>query len=115
MLPLFCNFTGHLTTKCDIYSLGVVLLEIISGRRPFDRTELEESGCFILVKWASSIASDGRDVKEIIDPRLKDNYPPQGASECFSLALRCIAIKPEDRPSSEEVLQRLEQIYALYK
>ncbi|KAK9052767.1 hypothetical protein SSX86_029397 [Deinandra increscens subsp. villosa] len=107
--------TGQLTTKCDIYSLGVVLLQSISGRRPIERSELEESGCFLLVERASSIASDGRDVKEIIDPRLKDNYPPQGASECFSLALRCIAKEPKDRPSSEEVLQSLEQIYALYK
>ncbi|KAK9050049.1 hypothetical protein SSX86_030982 [Deinandra increscens subsp. villosa] len=108
--------TGHLTTKCDIYSLGVVLLESITGRRPYERSELGESGReFLLVKWASSIASDGRNVKEIMDPRLKDNYSLQGASECFSLALRCIAEKSKDRPSSEEVLQSLEQIYALYK
>ncbi|KAK9069786.1 hypothetical protein SSX86_010182 [Deinandra increscens subsp. villosa] len=106
---------SYLTTKVDIYSLGVVVLQSISGRGPYENSELEEHGRVHLTEWAMSIQSDGRSVKEIMDPRLKDNYPSQGASECLSLALRCIAMQLKDRPSSEEVLQSLEQIYALYK
>ncbi|KAL9995901.1 putative non-specific serine/threonine protein kinase [Helianthus debilis subsp. tardiflorus] len=61
------------------------------------------------------VTRDGRDVKKFMDPRLDHNYPQQGAIECFELALRCVDIKRKDRPSSEEVLQSLEEIYALYK
>ncbi|KAI3773402.1 hypothetical protein L1987_47929 [Smallanthus sonchifolius] len=67
-----------------------------------------------LVDWASSIQLNRRNLKEIMDPRLEHNYLLQGAFECVALALRCVANKPKDRPSSEEVLQSLEQIYALY-
>ncbi|MFS7950636.1 putative non-specific serine/threonine protein kinase [Helianthus anomalus] len=68
-----------------------------------------------LVDWASSIQSNRKNLKEIMDPRLEHNYSVQGAFECVALALRCVANKPKDRPSSEEILQSLEQIYALYK
>ncbi|KAF5808145.1 putative transferase, protein kinase RLK-Pelle-RLCK-VIIa-2 family [Helianthus annuus] len=105
--------TGHLTTKSDIYGYGIVLLVSITGRRAMDvrRREGQQS----LVDWASSIQSNRKNLKEIMDPRLEHNYPLQGAFECVALALRCVANKPKDRPSSEEVLQNLEQIYAHYK
>ncbi|MFS7950610.1 putative non-specific serine/threonine protein kinase [Helianthus anomalus] len=54
-------------------------------------------------------------LKEILDPRFKGKYPLKGASKCLALALRCVSNKPKDRPSSEEVLQSLEHIYAHHK
>ncbi|KAJ0794785.1 putative protein kinase RLK-Pelle-RLCK-VIIa-2 family [Helianthus annuus] len=104
---------GHLTMKCDIYVLGVVLMEIITGRKAMDRNM--PIGQENLVEWASRIKSNTRKLDKIMDPRLEHNYPIQGASECFALALRCVSNKPKDRPSSEEVLQSLERIYALHK
>ncbi|KAJ0794781.1 putative protein kinase RLK-Pelle-CrRLK1L-1 family [Helianthus annuus] len=105
--------TGHLSTKCDIYSFGVVLLESMSGRRALDRNL--GYGKQNLVDWASKVKLNRKNVKEIMDPGIQHNYPLQGASECFALALRCVAKESKDRPSSEEVLQSLEQIYALSK
>ncbi|KAI3802661.1 hypothetical protein L1987_30802 [Smallanthus sonchifolius] len=104
--------TGHLTTKSDIYAFGTVLLVSITGQRALDvrRPKGQQS----LIDWASSIQSNRRNLKKIMDPRLEHKYPLQGAFECVALALRCVANKPKDRPSSEEVLQSLEQIYALY-
>ncbi|XP_076938366.1 putative serine/threonine-protein kinase PBL17 [Bidens hawaiensis] len=101
---------SHLTTKSDIHGFGMVLFESILGRRGMDASRL--NGERSLVEWASSIQSNKRNLKEIIDPRLdQHSYHIQGASKCFALALRCVANNPNDRPSGEEVLHSLLQIY----
>ncbi|GKD01131.1 concanavalin A-like lectin/glucanase [Tanacetum coccineum] len=99
------------SVKSDIYGFGVVMLEtltglpVIDGNRPHDQHNL--------VEWASSILVDTRELSEIMDPRLEQNYPEESAFECAKLALRCLENNPKDRPSSEELLQSLEQINAL--
>ncbi|KAF5808178.1 putative protein kinase RLK-Pelle-RLCK-VIIa-2 family [Helianthus annuus] len=109
-IPFDKWLVSRLTTKSDIYGFGVMLLESITGRRVFFLHENQT-----LVDWATGIHTNKRNVKEIIDPRLEDNYSLQSVSECFSLAVRCVSNNPADRPSSEEVLQNLERIHALYK
>ncbi|KAL8252315.1 hypothetical protein R6Q59_036008 [Mikania micrantha] len=99
--------TGHLTAKCDIYGLGMVLLESITGRRAMDAQR--PKGQKSLVEWATRV---GPNLKKIMDPRLNGKYPRHLASEYIAVALRCVANNPKDRPSGEEVLQSLEQIYA---
>ncbi|KAL8252334.1 hypothetical protein R6Q59_036027 [Mikania micrantha] len=102
--------TGHLTTKCDIYSFGVVLLVSITGQKAMDVHRPE--GQQRLVEWATHIGSN---IKKIMDPCLEGKYPRHGASEYVALALRCVAENPKHRPSAEQVLQSLEQIYATQK
>ncbi|KAD4585299.1 hypothetical protein E3N88_22900 [Mikania micrantha] len=75
------NATGHLTAKCDIYGLGVVLLVSITGRKALDLQGPEEE--VILVKWATSVGSN---IKKIMDPRLEGKYPLDGASEYVAVA-----------------------------
>ncbi|KAL8232362.1 hypothetical protein R6Q57_002140 [Mikania cordata] len=99
--------TGHLTAKCDIYGLGVVLLESITGRKAMNAQR--PKGQQKLVEWATRV---GPNLKKIMDPRLEGNYPQHLASEYVAVALRCVAPNPKHRPSGEEVLQSLEQIYA---
>ncbi|KAL8252338.1 hypothetical protein R6Q59_036031 [Mikania micrantha] len=100
--------TGRFTTKCDIYSFGVVLLESIRAQRARYGLRPEEE--VSLVEWATSFGSN---IKEIVDPRLEGKYPQHGASEYVVVALRCVDDDAKDRPSAEEVLRSLEQIYAL--
>ncbi|KAD4585310.1 hypothetical protein E3N88_22911 [Mikania micrantha] len=59
--------TGHLTTKCDIYSFGVVLLVSITGQKAMDVHRPE--GQQRLVEWATRVGSN---IKKIMDPRLED-------------------------------------------
>ncbi|KAJ0759781.1 putative transferase, protein kinase RLK-Pelle-CR4L family [Helianthus annuus] len=95
-------------------TIGYAAPEYLStGRRALDRNR--GYGKQNLVDWASKVKLNRRNVKEIMDPGIQHNYPLQGASECFALALRCAAKESKYRPSSEEVLQSLEQIYALSK
>ncbi|KAF5808126.1 putative protein kinase RLK-Pelle-RLCK-VIIa-2 family [Helianthus annuus] len=103
--------TGRLNIKSDVYGFGVVMLESITGQRAIDRNNQPQN----LVECVTQIKSDKRKLKKIMDPRLEDKYPLKGTSECFELALRCVVHNPKDRPSSEQVLQSLEQIHALYK
>ncbi|KAD0189485.1 hypothetical protein E3N88_44669 [Mikania micrantha] len=100
--------TGRFTTKCDIYSFGVVLLESITGRKAMDFRLLQEEKS--LKEWATRVGSN---IKEIVDPRLEGKYSQHGASEYVVVALRCVDDDAKDRPSAEEVLRSLEQIYAL--
>ncbi|KAL8232358.1 hypothetical protein R6Q57_002136 [Mikania cordata] len=102
---------GHLSTKCDIYALGMVLLETITGQKAMDL--LQRVGQKNLPKWAARIGSNKRNRKKKMDPRLEGMYPQKSASKCSALASRCIANNPKHRPSGEQVLQSLEQIYAL--
>ncbi|KAK1436815.1 hypothetical protein QVD17_02599 [Tagetes erecta] len=90
--------TGCLSVESDIYSFGLVLLGTMTGRKPVDNKQSDTEELNI------------RNVKEIMDPRLGGNYHLEGASRCFKLALRCVERNPKDRPSSEEVLQGLEEI-----
>ncbi|KAI3802658.1 hypothetical protein L1987_30798 [Smallanthus sonchifolius] len=107
------NVIGRLSMKSDIYCFGVMLLECITARKVMDVNR--DDGQQSLVDWASSVQSNSTKLEKIMDPRLKHNYPLQDAFKCIALALRCVATKPKDRPSSEEVLHSLEKIYALNK
>ncbi|KAI3496440.1 hypothetical protein L1887_38803 [Cichorium endivia] len=116
-LARFCNdignINGHLGMKIDIYSFGVILLETLTGQQALDSKRPPSQ--FDLVKWATPFLADRNKLKKIIDPRLEQNYPLERAFECAALALRCLAKDPKDRPSSEEVLWGLEQIYVVNK
>lgn len=107
------NIAGELSMKTDIYSFGVILLEILTGQRALDSKRPPYQ--FDLVKWTTPFLADRRELKKIIDPRLEQNYPLERAFECAALALRCLAKDPKDRPTSEEVLWGLEQIYVVNK
>ncbi|RVW14648.1 putative serine/threonine-protein kinase PBL3 [Vitis vinifera] len=77
---------GHLSTRCDIYSFGVVLLEILSGRRAIDKTKprAEEK----LVSWARPYLNDKKMFYRIMDSRMEGGYPKTGAYIASTLALQ---------------------------
>lgn len=99
--------SGHLTTKCDVYSFGIVLLEILSGRRVIDKTKAREEEN--LVEWARPYLRDKRKVFRIMDTRLKGQYSQKAAFMMSFLALQCIG-DVKVRPSMLEVLSLLEKV-----
>ncbi|CAK9161450.1 unnamed protein product, partial [Ilex paraguariensis] len=101
--------TGHLTPKSDVYSLGVVLLELLSGRRAMD-DEKAGSAEETLVDWAKPFIGDNRRVMRIMDTRLGGQYSKKGAQAVGALALRCLSTDPKYRPPMMEVLTTLEQL-----
>uniref|UniRef100_A0ACD5XN85 Uncharacterized protein n=1 Tax=Avena sativa TaxID=4498 RepID=A0ACD5XN85_AVESA len=98
---------GPLSEKCDIYSFGVLLLVLISGRRPLQVTaspmsEFEKAS---LISWARHLAHVGR-LLDLVDSALLDVNRDQ-VLLCITVALLCIQRSPTRRPSSEEVLEML--------
>ncbi|KAG4909306.1 hypothetical protein JHK87_055422 [Glycine soja] len=101
--------TGHLTPRSDVYSYGVVLLELLTGRRAVedDRPGFSEE---TLVDWAKPFLSDNRRVLRIMDTKLGGQYSKKGAQAAAALALQCLNIDPKFRPPMVEVLAALEAL-----
>ncbi|WOL18244.1 hypothetical protein Cni_G27037 [Canna indica] len=100
--------TGRLTSKSDIWSYGVFLYELITGRRPIDRNrpKVEQK----LLEWVRPFLSDSKKFRRIIDPRLADDYTLRSAMKLASVANRCLLRQPKSRPKMSEVLEMVQQI-----
>ncbi|KAJ8750613.1 hypothetical protein K2173_015787 [Erythroxylum novogranatense] len=100
--------TGHLTAKSDVYSYGVVLLEMLSGRRAVDKNR--PSGEHNLVEWAKPCLANKRKIFRILDSRLEGQYSVDIAFKAATLALRCISTEAKFRPTMDEVVKVLEEL-----
>ncbi|XWS19159.1 hypothetical protein CRYUN_Cryun32bG0108200 [Craigia yunnanensis] len=98
---------GFLMEKADIYSLGVLILVVVAGRRPLhvlaSPMRLEKAN---LISWCRQLAQSGN-ILELVDERLKDEYNTEQASLCINLALSCLQKMPELRPDIGEIVRIL--------
>lgn len=108
LLPLL---TGRLSARCDVYSYGVVLLELLAGRRAVERNRVDAEQD--LVEWARPYCNK-RKLYRIMDPRLEGQYPQKGAYMAAVLASKCVSRDPKARPVMSEVLTALEAIPVLH-
>ncbi|KAG8479601.1 hypothetical protein CXB51_029333 [Gossypium anomalum] len=91
---------GLVNEKTDVYAFGVLLLELIAGRRVLD--DQQQS----IVIWAKPLL-DKNDIKGLIDPSLGDDYDPKEANRMVSTASLCIEHSPILRPQMSQVTVRL--------
>ncbi|CAI7894352.1 unnamed protein product [Closterium sp. NIES-53] len=103
--------TGHLTLKSDVYSYGVVLLEMITGRRSMDKSFPPEEHS--LVDWARPFLSDRRKVFRLLDSRLDGMYSVKGAQHAMALAQSCLNRDPKARPIMSDAVKILEALQDL--
>ncbi|KAG1327562.1 putative receptor-like protein kinase [Cocos nucifera] len=98
---------GHLMEKADIYSFGVLILVIVSGRRPLhvlsSPMKLEKAN---LISWCRQLAQTGN-ILELVDEKLKNSYNKEQANLCINLALSCLQRMPEMRPDSGDIVKIL--------
>ncbi|CAN7008367.1 unnamed protein product [Brassica oleracea var. botrytis] len=100
--------TGHLTAKSDVWSYGIFLYELITGRRPFDRNRPRNEQN--ILEWIRPHLTDIKKFKMIIDPRLEGNYYLKSALKLAAVANRCLMVKAKARPTMSEVSEMLERI-----
>lgn len=100
--------TGQITQKSDVYSFGVVLLELLTGRKPVDHTM--PKGQQSLVTWATPRLSEDK-VKQCIDPKLNDDYPPKAIAKMAAVAALCVQYEADFRPNMTIVVKALHPLF----
>ena len=100
--------TGLLTQKCDIYGFGVLLLELLSGRRALDenRPGMEQN----LVDWARPYLRHKHKIRCVIDTSLGGLYSFSAVQKLAALALECLCTDPKKRPAMDSVVSILEGV-----
>ncbi|BAT84764.1 hypothetical protein LR48_Vigan03g175400 [Vigna angularis] len=97
--------SGKLTKRSDIYSFGVVLLELITGRKAYDDKHGPEK---LLVDWARPMLRDKRSFQRLVDPRLEGRYPGSCLPMVIELTAMCLREEPRQRPNAGDIVAALE-------
>ncbi|RDX86049.1 putative serine/threonine-protein kinase PIX13, partial [Mucuna pruriens] len=102
--------TGRLYVKSDVYGFGIVLVEVLTGKRIGDVMRLCQEKS--LRDWLKSNLLNRRKIISTMDAKLEGRYPTKLASKVAELAHKCIQENPKVRPSMKEVVETLEQVEA---
>ncbi|XP_048603238.1 protein kinase STUNTED isoform X2 [Brassica napus] len=96
---------GKVTDRIDVYAFGVVLLELLSGRKPIcvDQSKGQES----LVLWANPILESGK-FTHLLDPSLETDNSNDLIEKLLLAATLCIKRSPNDRPQMSLVVKILQ-------
>ncbi|KAG4977378.1 hypothetical protein JHK86_036852 [Glycine max] len=96
---------GSYTLQSDVFSFGVVMLELLTGRKSFDssRPRVEQ----FLMRWAIPQLHDIDALSKMVDPSLNGEYPKKSLSRFADIISSCIQNEPEFRPAMSEIVQDL--------
>ncbi|XP_010109313.2 receptor-like kinase LIP1 [Morus notabilis] len=97
--------SGELTLKSDIYSYGVVLLELITGRRAVDTTRPNEEQN--LVSWAQPFFRDPKKFPDLADPLLNRQFPEKDLNQVVAIAAMCLQDEASARPLISDIVTTL--------
>lgn len=91
-----------------MYSFGVVLLEILTGRKSLDKSRPAREQN--LADWALPLLKEKKKLLNIIDLRLEGDYPVKGVHKAAMLAYHCLNHNPKARPLMRDIVDSLEPL-----
>lgn len=101
--------TCRVSDKADVYSYGVVLLELLSDKKALDPSFVSYGNGFNIVQWACMLLRQGR-AKEFFTEGLWDTGPHDDLVEVLHLAVVCTVDSLSTRPTMKQVVRRLKQL-----
>ncbi|KAH7863890.1 hypothetical protein Vadar_023113 [Vaccinium darrowii] len=99
------TWTGMLNEMCDVYSFGIVVMEIISGRLPVDNSRLK--GQVNLIDWFKKMV-ENQNFTEVVDPELSEMPALKALKQVLLVALLCVDPNASERPKMRHVIRMLE-------
>lgn len=101
--------TCRVSEKADVYSYGVVLLELISDKKALDPSFSSHANGFNIVSWACMLLRQGK-AKDVFNQKLWDAGPHDNLVDALHLAVMCTVESFSIRPTMKRVVQRLKQL-----
>ncbi|KAK2376881.1 receptor protein kinase TMK1 [Trifolium repens] len=106
--------TGRVTTKVDVFSFGVILMELITGRKALDDSQPEDS--MHLVAWFRKMYIDKDSFRKAIDPTIDINEEILASVHTVAeLASHCSAREPYQRPDMGHAVNVLSSLVEQWK
>ncbi|KAL6661702.1 hypothetical protein ACP70R_001086 [Stipagrostis hirtigluma subsp. patula] len=103
-------YTSRLTDKSDVFSFGVLLVELLTRKKPSYRSD---DGDGLVSHFASLLAKDS--LVDILDPQIMEEEEDGQVDEVAALAAMCTKLNAQDRPTMREVEMTLEKLRAAKK
>ncbi|XWS26177.1 hypothetical protein CRYUN_Cryun26dG0008700 [Craigia yunnanensis] len=98
-------FHGILTDMSDVYAFGVILMELLLGRKPIEI--LGTTGRESLVRWAMDLLINGDVMRNIVDPVIRGTMSVNHLQQVASIAYLCVQEVPTHRPLIADILHSL--------
>lgn len=95
---------GKVSGACDVYSFGILLLELVSGRKPIER--LPSGAKRTITEWAEPLIARGR-LGDLVDPRLRGAFDAAQLARAVECAALCVQGEPDRRPDMKTVVRIL--------
>ncbi|KAI5668127.1 hypothetical protein M9H77_17980 [Catharanthus roseus] len=97
-------YTLKVTEKSDIYSFGVVLLELVTGRKPVEDAYGEGKD---IIYWVATHISDRENVLKVLDPKVVSDFVQDSMIKVLRIATLCTSKLPNLRPNMKDVVKML--------
>ncbi|KAL3625211.1 actin-regulating kinase prk1 [Castilleja foliolosa] len=95
--------TGRITRKSDVWSLGIMILEILTGKFPWDTN-------FDLADWVAAVVESGLGGAEVFDKDMAAGSSQGEMMKLLKVGLSCCQADVDKRPEIKEVIEKLEEI-----